>query len=184
MSWRNGLIAVLLVAAVASGWSVWKLSRPAEPGVLKARPDYVLRDFELTSLDKDGTEAFTLRGPLLQRDPGEKTMAMQTPLFLVPDQDGQYWQVRADNGLVPADGERLDLRGNVQATSPAGAPPPTRIATEQLTLFPRQNRASSTAAVLVTRPGHTMRGVGMQADFNRQRVSLLSQVRHHYVPQP
>ena len=111
-------------------------------------------------------------------------MAMQMPLFLVPDQDGQYWQVRADNGLVPADGERLDLRGNVQATSPAGAPPPTRIATEQLTLFPRQNRASSTAAVLVTRPGHTMRGLGMQADFNRQRVSLLSQVRHHYVPQP
>ena len=184
MSWRTGLTLVLLLAAAASGWSVWKLSRPAEPEVLKARPDYVLHDFEMTSLDKDGTEAFTLRGPLLERDPREKSMAMATPLFLVPGKAGQYWEVRADKGLVPADGERLDLSGGVLATSPADAPPPTRIATEQLSLFPRQNRASSNAAVVVTRPGHTMRGVGMQADFERQRVSLLSEVKHHYVPQP
>ena len=184
MSWRTAMTVLLLLAAIASGWSVWKRSRPAGPDVLGARPDYVLHDFEMTSLGKDGTETFTLRGPLLQRDPGDKTMAMATPLFLVPDRAGQYWNVRADNGFVPADGERLDLRGNVLATSPAEAPPPTRIATEQLSLFPRQNRATSNAAVVVTRPGHTMRGVGMQADFERQRVSLLSQVRHHYVPQP
>lgn len=184
MSWRAGLTLVLLLAAAASGWSVWKLSRPADDGLLAARADYVLHDFELTSLDKDGTEAFTLRGPLLERDPADKAMAMATPLFLVPDRAGLYWEVRADNGLVPANGERLDLRGNVVATSPADAPPPTRIATEQLSLFPRQNRASSSVAVVVTRPGHTMRGVGLQADFERQRVSLLSQVKHHYVPQP
>ena len=121
MSWRTGLTVLLLLAAIASGWSVWKRSRPAGPDVLGARPDYVLHDFEMTSLGKDGTETFTLRGPLLQRDPGDKTMAMTTPLFLVPDRAGQYWDVRADSGFVPADGERLDLRGNVLATSPAGA---------------------------------------------------------------
>lgn len=184
MTWRSALILLLLLAAVASGWSVWRLSRPSEAGVLKARPDYVLREFEMTSLGKDGREAFILRGPLLQRDPADKTMAMATPLFLVPDRGGRYWHVRADDGFVPADGERLDLRGNVIATSPAEAPPTTRITTDQLSLFPRQHRATSSAAVLVTRPGHTMRGVGMQADFERQRVSLLSQVSHHYVPQP
>ena len=184
MNWRLGLTLALLLAAVASGWSVWRLSRPAEPELLKARPDYVLHDFEMTSLDKTGAEAFTLRGPLLERDPREKSMALATPLFLVPDKAGQYWEVRADHGVVPSDGERLDLSGHVIATSPAQAPPPTRIATAQLTLFPRQNRASSSAAVVVTRPGHTMRGVGMQADFDRQRVSLLSEVKHHYVPQP
>ena len=184
MSWRNGLIAVLLVAAVASGWSVWKLSRPAEPGVLNARPDYVLRDYEITSLDKRGKESFTLRGPVLQREPADKTMTLQTPLFLVPDRSGKYWEVRAKQGIVPADGKQLDLRGTVHAASPAGVGPETRIETSQLSLFPQENRASSQAAVTVTRPGLTMRGVGMQADFNRQRVSLLSQVRHHYVPQP
>ena len=72
----------------------------------------------------------------------------------------------------------------MHAASPAGVGPETRIETSQLSLFPQENRASSQTAVTVTRPGLTMRGVGMQADFDRQQVSLLSQVRTRYVPQP
>ena len=69
------------------------------------------------------------------------------------------------------------------ATSPADAPPATRIQTEQLNLFPGENRATSSTAVAITRPGLTMNGHGMQADFDRQQISLLSQVRTRYVPQ-
>ena len=184
MNWRIGLTLCLLLAAIASGWSVWRQSRPVDDGVLKTRPDYVLRDFEITSLDKQGQESFTLRGPVLQREPADKTMTLQTPLFLVPDRSGKYWEVRAKQGIVPADGKQLDLRGTVHAASPAGVGPETRIETSQLSLFPQENRASSQTAVTVTRPGLTMRGVGMQADFDRQQVSLLSQVRTRYVPQP
>ena len=183
VSWRTGLTIALLLAAIASGWSVWKLSRPADDGVLKTRSDYVLRDFEITSLDKQGKESFTLRGPVLQRDPADKTMELDTPLFLVPDRQNRYWQVSARHGVVPADGSQLQLRGQVLATSPADAPPATRIETEQLNLFPGENRATSSAAVAITRPGLTMNGHGMQADFDRQQISLLSQVRTRYVPQ-
>ena len=84
---------------------------------------------------------------------------------------------------MPADGDELVLRGDVHATSPADAAPSTRIETSELTLFPNANRATSKAVVTVTRPGLTMRGRGMQADFDRQQVSLLSQVRSRYVPQ-
>ena len=49
-------------------------------------------------------------------------------------------------------------------------------------LFPRENRATSPAAVTVTQPGFTMNGIGMRADFNRQQVSLLSQVSARYDP--
>ena len=52
----------------------------------------------------------------------------------------------------------------------------------KLTLDMRENLARTTDQVTVTRPGLTMRGTGMQADFDRQQVSLLSQVRTHYVP--
>jgi lipopolysaccharide export system protein LptC len=92
--------------------------------------------------------------------------------------------VRAQRGLVPNDGKELQLRGEVVATSPAQVPPSTRIETEELNLFPRENRATSTATVTLTRPGLTMRGHGMQADFDRQQVSLLSQVHTRYVPTP
>ena len=183
MSWRTLLTLVLLVAAIASGWSVWRLSHNGDDDVFNARPAYVLRDYEITSLDKQGQESFTLRGPVLQRDPADKTMELATPVFLVPDRENRYWRINAKYGVVPADGSQLQLRGDVLATSPADAPPATRIQTEQLNLFPGENRATSSVAVAITRPGLTMNGHGMQADFDRQQISLLSQVRTRYVPQ-
>lgn len=184
MSWRAGLTAALLLAAIVCGWSVWTYSGGGADAKASTRSDYVLHDYEIVSLDSQGKESFTLRGPRLQRDPGAKSMTLETPLFLVPDRHGAYWDVRAQRGLVPDDGKQLQLRGQVIATSPAQTPPPTRIETEQLNLFPSENRATSTATVTLTRPGLTMRGRGLQADFDRQQVSLLSDVRTRYVPTP
>lgn len=182
MSWRGLLTVVLLLAALACGWSVWNYARGTGPAALPTRSDYVLHDFELVSLDSQGKEAFTLRGPRLQRDPGATSMSLATPLFLVPDRNGAYWEVRARQGNVPEDGKELRLRGNVVATSPATVAPATRIQTEQLNLFPSTNRATSQESVTVTRPGLTMRGRGLDADFNRQQVTLLADVHSRYVP--
>lgn len=182
MSARAAMTLVLLVAAIACGWSVWTHSSRKADTAVALHPDYVLRDYQIVSLDADGTEAFTLRGPYLQRDPGAKSMSLQSPLFLVPDRHGAYWQVRARQGLVPEDGKQLRLRGDVVATSPAEVPPPTRIQTSELNLFPRENRATSAVVVTVTRPGITMRGRGLEADFNRRQVALLSDVHQRYVP--
>ena len=184
MNWRTGLTATLLLAAIVCGWSVWKLAGGGAKATPSTRSDYVLHDYEIVSLDSHGKESFTLRGPRLQRDPGAKSMTLETPLFLVPDRHGAYWDVRAQRGLVPDDGKQLQLRGKVVATSPVQTPPPTRIETEELNLFPSENRAASTATVTITRPGLTMRGHGLQADFDRQQVSLLSDVHTRYVPTP
>lgn len=183
-TWRAGVTAILLLAAIVSGWSVWRLSGGGAEQAAATRSDYVLHDYEIVSLDAEGDESFTLRGPRLQRDPGAKSMSLETPQFLVPDRHGAYWDVRAQRGLVPDDGKELRLRGHVVANSPKQTPPPTRIETEELNLFPRENRAASAATVTLTRPGLTMRGRGMRADFDRQQVSLLSDVRTRYVPTP
>ncbi len=180
-NWRVTLTLLLLGAAIVCGWSVWRYSGD-EGTVVAARSDFVLHDFELISLDSQGKESFTLRAPRLQRDPGAKSMSLETPLFLVPDRQGAYWEVRAQHGHVPDDGKQLKLRGKVVATSPAQVPPPTRIETEELNLFPGENRATSALAVTLVRPGLTMRGRGLQADFDRQQVSLLSDVHARYVP--
>ncbi len=182
MNWRAGLTIVLLLAAIACGWSVWTHSLGSTETTISTRSDYVLHDFELVSLDSQGKESFTLRGPRLQRDPGAKSMTLNTPVFQVPDRNGAYWDVKAQRGLVPDDGKQLQLRGQVVATSPAQAPPPTRIETEQLNIFPSENRATSASVVTLTRPGLTMRGHGLQADFDTQQVSLLSDVHARYVP--
>lgn len=181
--WRTAVILFLLACALASGWSVWTMSHPVDDGVLRTRPDYVLRDFEVTSLDKQGKESFTLRGPELQRNPTDQTLQLATPQFLVPDRAGRYWDLRAQQGFVPAGGNHLELRGQVRADSPPETPPITRIRTDWLNLDLQKNQASTTAKVTITRPGLTMQGTGLEADFDHQQVSLLSQVSNHYVPQ-
>ncbi len=182
MSWRGALTLALLIAALACGWSVWNYSNGSSVASVDMRSDYVLHDFEIVSLDAEGKESFTLRGPRMQRDPGAKSMSLATPLFLVPDRNGAHWEVRAQQGEVPEVGDVLQLRGKVVATSPADVTPATRIETEQLNLFPRSNRATSPVGVTVSRPGLTMRGRGLDADFNRQQVSLLADVHSRYAP--
>ncbi len=182
--WRSLLGVALLLGAIASGWSVWRHAHPGSDGLLATRSDYVLRDYEIVVLNPQGRESFTLRGPELLRNPADKTMQLATPQFLVPDHNGHYWDVRAQHGFVPAGGEQLQLRGKVRAVSPPQAPPPTLIETEWLALDLHRNRAATAAAVTVTRPGLTMRGMGLEADFDRQQVSLLSQVHARYAPQP
>lgn len=184
MSWRTALTLVLLAAAALSGWSVWT-HRPdrASAPVANARSDYLLHDFELVALDKQGNESFTLRAPRLARHPGDHTMTLATPLFLLPVSNGSgndgYWQVRSRQGWVSAEGDEVRLSGDVNATSPEGATP-TRFVTQTLNVFPRSNRASSRDIVTITRPGSILRGRGLDANLKSKRYTLLADVRTRY----
>jgi lipopolysaccharide export system protein LptC len=183
MTWRGTLTLVLLVAAIISGWSAWRqrAEKPASP-TISTRPDYVLHDFELIALDGEGQESFLLRAPRLARNPEDKTMSIATPLFLIPDKDGQRWEIRSKTGWVSGDNSEVRLRGKVEATSPPGDSRPSVMKTEQLNVFPDKNTASSAVLVTVTQPGFTMRGTGMRADLADKRFQLLSKTNTIYEP--
>ena len=183
MTWRGTLTLVLLVAAVITGWSAWR--QRADKTVettASMRPDYVLHDFELIALDRLGKESFLLRAPQLARNPDDKTLSITTPLFLIPDKQGQHWEVRSKTGWVAGDNSEVRLRGKVEATSPPGDSKPSVMRTEQLNVFPDKNTASSAVLVAVTAPGYTMHGTGMQADLAAKRIQLLSKVSTRYDP--
>lgn len=183
MSWRGILTLVLLVGAIVSGWSLW--SQRVERDTTQTdggRSDYVLHDFELIALDDQGKEAFTLRAPKLARSPGDRTLTLSTPLFLLPDQQGRHWQVRSSTGWVSAEGDEIRLRGNVRSTSPAQDPTPVAMNTEQLNVFPESNRMASPVLVTITQPGSILRGRGLEADLDTKRYRLLSEVHSRYAP--
>lgn len=184
MNWRGAMILVLLLAAIASGWSAWRQRTdvPAAAGT-SDRSDYVLHDFELVSLDDDGHEAFTLRAPHLHRDPVDETMALREPVFLLPEEEGAlYWDLRASTGWISADGERMRLQGDVVAVSDPADTRAMRLETEALEVLPRERRASSDLAVTITQPGTTMSGTGMEVDLADKRFQLTSKVHTRYVP--
>lgn len=177
MNWRLAVILALLAGALLSGWFAWRGDAPDEDAEeADPRSDFILRDFDLVTLDSEGQESFSLRAPELRQTPGARTLELVTPLFLMPDQHGSRWEVRARRGQVDEKSTLVQLRGDVVADSPVGASRPTRMRTESLDVYPQQNRATSDAVVTITTPGTTMRGTGMEADLAGKRIQLLSDV--------
>ena len=192
MSTRVWLTVGLAAAAAITGWSIWK-HRPAHTGpvAVDARSDYVLQDFEVVVLDNLGQESFTLRAPRLARSPGDRTMTLATPTFLIPAAPTAGavptreagWIVTSKSGWVSAAGDELRLTGTVSAKTAGMRAQPIEMATEQLNVFPHANRATSPTTVTVTQPGSILRGQGMEALLDSKRVRLTSNVKVHYVPQ-
>lgn len=181
MSWRVVLGLVLAVAAVAIGWSLWR-QHGADLAPLEAgRSDYTLHDFELIALDEAGKQSFTLRAPLLTRDPAVRTLSITTPLFLIPprNEGGAAWNVRSRTGWVSEKGDEIRLRGDVVATSDSTGGQPVRMDTQQLNVFPNAHRATSPVAVSVRQPGLILNGHGMDAKLDA-RVVMLRNVKARY----
>jgi len=182
MGWRSLLTLGLGLIALITTWSAWQRREPKPlTEFLAQRSDYVLYDFDLVSLNADGEEAFTLSAPELHQTPGARTLELTTPTFFIPQHNNRRWQVNADTGWVSANSEEVRLRGDVIA-APMGETGQTRIETEALDLFPQQQLATSQALVTLTRPGATMRGTGMRAHLDQNRVELLSKTRLLHAP--
>ncbi len=183
MSWRTGLVVVLLLAALVSGWSAWRQrAAPVAEAEGPMRSDYVLHDFELTALDGGGAEAFTLRAPLLEQHPQDRTIQIDTPLFLLPDGEGGYWEVRSQTALVTAGHDELHLRDDVLAEGTNNAGQPVVMQTQRLDIFPDTRIATSEERVTIEQPGSTIQGRGMEVDLASKRYEFHSEVKSRYVP--
>ncbi len=185
MNLRTSLGIGLLVAAVFTGWlALHDRDKGAAEAGDDATKDYVLHDFQIVALDEQGKESTTLRAPLLERTRSDETMNITTPLFLLPDQDGNHWELRSDTGWVSAKGDQLKLIGNVNGDSPKIASvPPTTFRTDHLDVFPNESRAKTDALVTMTRPGMSQSGVGFELDSKTKTYHFLSQAKGRYTPQ-
>lgn len=176
--------AILLGVAVVAGLMVWQLRPKAKPaGAGVARSDYILRDFELTSLDTEGKESFSVAAPYLERDPGGKSLSMQLPRFSFPDRKQGRWLATADKAWIAEKGVEVRLIEQVRMTGP---PSPlgerTRFATEHLQIFPKQDLALSEDPVTVTRADSILQGTGLRADMKSHHIQLLANVKGRYAP--
>jgi lipopolysaccharide export system protein LptC len=185
IGWRGILSLVLLAAALLSGWAVWTQRAPEPPsGPASGRSDYQLYDFDLIVLEEDGSEAFTLRAPHMARRPGDRSMSLETPLFLFPagDDGGDRWEVRAREGWVSPDGDEIRLLREVRAQGPGSGGNRARLETERLDVFPRSDEASTDQRVTIVDGRSTIRGLGLRVNLATRRYVLLSEVESRYAP--
>ena len=185
MSWRAWLTVVLAAAAVLAAIAIWNQNNHLRTrGAAEYRPDYVLTDFTMVSLDDDGKEALTVSAPQLRRNPDTQAMDLDSPTFLFPDNNNHRWRATAKTAWISAKGEQVKLRGDAVIDSPVGDPQQGRIASPTLDVFTQKGkeRATTQDAVVITKPGTIMRGRGLDADLNQDRVVLHNEVRIQYAP--
>lgn len=183
---RAALNAVLLVLAVVLvGVAYWQWTlRQVPPAEAPQRSDYILREFELTTLGQDGAESFTVRGPYLQRDVGGRSISLVQPRFSFPDADGTgRWQARSDAAWVSPKADQVHLMRQVEMVGPATpAGLRTRFETARMVVFPDVDRATSEQRVTVTQGDSILTGTGLRADMKAKRFQLLNDVKGRYAP--
>ncbi|SEL76088.1 lipopolysaccharide export system protein LptC [Pseudoxanthomonas sp. GM95] len=183
MNWRSGLVLALLVATLLFGWSAWNnRKKPSANAANAAQSDYIMHDFEMVALDKEGKESVTLRAPEMHRTAADQTYTVTTPLFLVPDKSGAHMEVRSKTAWVAAKGEKAELRDDVVGNSPPGVGVPSTFKTSRLDIFPDQNLASTDQQVVLTRPGMSQQGTGFEINSQTQQYKFKSKVSSRYVP--
>lgn len=179
----NVMLMVLAVVLVGVAYWQWLL-RQVPPVEAPQRSDYILRDYELTTLGEDGAESFTVVGPYLQRDVGGKSISLVQPRFSFPDSDGEgRWQARSDVAWVSPKADQVHLMRKVEMVgppTPAGVS--TRFNTERLVVFPDADRATSAEPVTVTQGDSILTGTGLRADMQAKRVQLLNEVKVRHAP--
>ncbi len=179
---RFAAALLALVAAVSSLW-VWQMRSDDGPPMMVGPPrsDYLLYDFELVALDEVGKESFMASGPRLTRHPNLGTLDIETPQFSSPDASGDVWTSSAKRAWVNKEGSELRMLGAAEVRGPSTDKlEPILLRSESLTVFPRENRVVTEAAVTVTEPGSILTATGMRANLDTQRVELLSDVHIHY----
>ncbi len=182
---RRGLNVMLAVLAIGLGsiaiWQ-WRL-RQVPPVEAPQRSDYILRDFDLTTLDKDGNESFTVVGPYLQRDVGGRSLSLVQPRFSFPDQDAGRWQARSDSAWVSPGADEVHLLDQVEMVGPPSeAGLRTRFETDKLVVLPDADQARTDHRVTITQGDSILAGTGLRADMKAKRFQLQNDVKGRYAP--
>ncbi|WP_297800735.1 LPS export ABC transporter periplasmic protein LptC [Arenimonas sp. GDDSR-1] len=185
MNYRKATLA-MSIAVAALAMVVWDMRGDRDQQAEKtARSDYRLQDFSMHAFNEDGRTAFSLRSPLLERDPDGKSLTIAQPVFVFPgDEAGQNWGAVADSAWVSDRAREIRLQDNVRVTGPVS---PKGLKTEfsaaELSVFPKENRLHSNGVVTVNHGRSILSGTGLEADMKQRRVRLLAKVTARYAPE-
>ena len=181
---RRFIALGLVTLAASAGLALWQLQPPPRPRPPEPiRSDYILGNFEMTLLDAEGKESFSVRAPHLERDPHGRSLTLRMPEFSFPDKDGGRWLATSHSAWVAEKGVEVRLIDQVELIGP---PTPTgdrtRFQTAALQVFPKVKQARSNDLVTISRADSILHGTGLRADMQTRHIQLLADVKGRYAP--
>jgi len=146
-------------------------------------PDYIVEKFSFVRMTPEGKPHYLFSGDKLTHRPIDDTSEVLRPVLQNLAPGTAPTTIVAKSALVHHQQNQVDLRGQVDINrpeSPAGQA--MRIRTEELTVFPDEDRMESKVAVQAQMGDATVRGVGMKANNATRQLQFASSGQIVYPP--
>lgn len=191
--WRRGLAYAGVIAVVALAWFFGRAgsedSDTETAAALMSDPGYAARDAEVIETGYDGRERYRLKAGVIRQQTESglidlEKLEMNYHRIAQPGADaGEVWHLTSDRGQVRANGDDVELTGNVRVTGPAqSGAEPLSLSTESLRINTPTEFIETDAPVKLRWSGHELDARGMRADLKAGTLSLESDVNGHFFP--
>ncbi|MDR2260439.1 MAG: LPS export ABC transporter periplasmic protein LptC [Azoarcus sp.] len=169
------------IAALLAAGSIWleHLTRAPEPAAAAAEnqmPDFVADTVRISGFSHDGALRYTLDSPRLTHLPHNGVTVAEQPRLRLFTQTRRM-RIDADRGEVAPGGERVDLRGNVEARYEGEPDSAMHFFSDRLSVWPDEQRAASSAPVRLVRGNARAEANGIEADNLFGNMKLAGKVR-------
>jgi len=183
---RNSLVFVVLAGAASASWYFGRGDLTGDTAIVgegQGPLGYYLRDADISIMDEDGSMLYRILAAAVEEQPAEnRTLLADVRIEYSPAADIP-WQVRAEQGEIPADEQYLDLSGSVElATTEGSSGETTTIRAARIRFAPEEYLATTDAGVTVALGDERLEAVGMKADLKGDRLELESSVHGQFSP--
>lgn len=149
-------------------------------------PGYSATDAVIVQTGADGLPRYRLEAERVEQDPQSLKVSLHELRFETHTRDGEPWRVRAPDGSLSADAQRLDLSGGVtvstQGNTPDGARGSLQMVTARLQYDLESSQMRAPGEVKVSLQGHELAAKGLEANLRSGQVRLQSQIRGRFTP--
>ena len=143
---------------------------------------YYLNKAELISTGPDGKMLYQVWTEQASQSLGDKSINLENVRLVYVPPAGLAWELAADKGNIPEDASTIELRGQVIAISGDKEADTTTIRTNALSVNPTTRQATTRQKVVIEYNGRELHATGMEADFEANRLNLLSNVNGKFEP--
>jgi LPS export ABC transporter protein LptC len=188
-----GIAGAYFIGRVGSGDSAVDASATPTPD-----PGYAARDAEVIETGFDGRERYRLKAKNIRQQTESGVIDLeQLEMNYHPDAQNKVpgeqpakgpaatetWHLKSDHGQVRADGDDVQLNGNVRVTGPAlGADAPLELTTDNMRINTPTEFIETDAPVKIRWSGNELNAVGLEADLKAGNVRLKSAVHGSSAP--
>ena len=197
--WARPLAYAFTILVIAGAYFIGRSGRGNDSGDIAAAmppdPGYAALDAEVIETGYDGRERYRLTAKVIRQQTQSgvidlEDLAMnyhpgaqaELPGEQPTDRPaGETWHLKSDRGQVRANGDDVQLTGNVVVTGPApGSGAPLKLTTDDMRINTPTEFIETQAPVKVSWSGHELTARGMEADLKAGTLRLESDVHGEF----